>query len=312
MRTVRLLSIDVTFRRLVHDAPLKNFPPKSTLRRRPETTSSATIRPFPIGMSKAPARPQRRLPSRRVAARRWAFTSICRSAAAAAISATSASTRARTPSPIASRVTSTRCCGDRRFTARRRSWPARRPRYVYFGGGTPSFLSIAQLTQLFTGLQKHFPWNECEEIAFESEPGTLTDDKLHALHELGVTRLEHRRGEFRRRNPPQQQPGASLQGDLSGLRSLARKAGFQQINIDLIAGMLERDRGQLAGVRAQGGRHGARMRDRSIRWRFPTTRASTRRCEQKGETRRARGRLADQAGVGRLRLLANWKRPATR
>ena len=65
----------------------------------------------------------------------------------------------------------------------------RRPRYVYFGGGTPSFLSVPQLTQLFEGLQKHFSWNECDEIAFESEPGTLTDDKLHALHDLGVTRL---------------------------------------------------------------------------------------------------------------------------
>ena len=45
----------------------------------------------------------------------------------------------------------------------------RRPRYVYFGGGTPSFLSIEQLTQLFTGLQKHFPWDEIEEVAFESD-----------------------------------------------------------------------------------------------------------------------------------------------
>ena len=33
----------------------------------------------------------------------------------------------------------------------------RRPRYVYFGGGTPSFLSVEQLTQLFTGLQSTFP-----------------------------------------------------------------------------------------------------------------------------------------------------------
>ena len=113
----------------------------------------------------------------------------------------------------------------------------RRPRYVYFGGGTPSFLSIEQLTRLFTGLQKHFPWNEIEEIAFESEPGTLTDEKLHALHDLGVTRLsigvENFDDEILRSNGR-----AHLSKEVYRAYEVSRAAGFQQINVDLIAGML--------------------------------------------------------------------------
>jgi oxygen-independent coproporphyrinogen III oxidase len=113
----------------------------------------------------------------------------------------------------------------------------RRPRYVYFGGGTPSFLSIEQLTRLFTSLRQHFPWDQIEEVAFESEPGTLTDDKLHALHDLGVTRLsigvENFDDEVLRSNGR-----AHLSKEVYRACEVSRAAGFRQINIDLIAGML--------------------------------------------------------------------------
>jgi oxygen-independent coproporphyrinogen III oxidase len=113
----------------------------------------------------------------------------------------------------------------------------RKPRYVYFGGGTPSFLSVEQLTRLFTGLQEHFPWDESEEIAFESEPGTLTDEKLHALHGLGVTRLslgiENFDDEILRSNGR-----AHLSKEIYRAYEVSRAVGFKQINVDLIAGMI--------------------------------------------------------------------------
>ena len=49
----------------------------------------------------------------------------------------------------------------------------RKPQFIYFGGGTPSYLSAKQLTELTDGLKKILPWDEAEEVAFEAEPGTL-------------------------------------------------------------------------------------------------------------------------------------------
>ncbi|MCA9099450.1 MAG: coproporphyrinogen III oxidase, partial [Planctomycetaceae bacterium] len=65
----------------------------------------------------------------------------------------------------------------------------RKPQFVYFGGGTPSYLSVQQLQDLTGRMKDLFPWDETEEVAFEAEPGTLTEKKLEAIREIGVTRL---------------------------------------------------------------------------------------------------------------------------
>ncbi len=96
----------------------------------------------------------------------------------------------------------------RRARHARSSWSAgcrrsgRRPfRFVYFGGGTPSFLSVRQLSSLVDRLQANMPWDEAEEVTFECEPGTLTQPKVEAIRAIGVTRLTPRRRELRRRRP---------------------------------------------------------------------------------------------------------------
>src|SRR5262249_37305258 len=45
--------------------------------------------------------------------------------------------------------------------------------YVYFGGGTPSYLSASQLRGLMGRLKAILPWDGAEEVTFECEPGTL-------------------------------------------------------------------------------------------------------------------------------------------
>ena len=63
-------------------------------------------------------------------------------------------------------------------------------RFVYFGGGTPSFLSPKQLTKLAGRLREHITWDGAEEVTFECEPGTLSETKVKTLREeMGVTRL---------------------------------------------------------------------------------------------------------------------------
>ena len=61
-------------------------------------------------------------------------------------------------------------------------------RFVYFGGGTPSFLSSRQLTSLVDRLRENISWDQAEEVTFECEPGTLSESKVKTLR-LGVTRL---------------------------------------------------------------------------------------------------------------------------
>lgn len=110
-------------------------------------------------------------------------------------------------------------------------------RFVYFGGGTPSFLSTRQLEGLVGRLTAMTPWRSAEEITFECEPGTLTGPKLAAVRALGTTRLslgiEHFDDDVLERNGR-----AHRSAEIDRAYQLARGCGFPQINIDLIAGML--------------------------------------------------------------------------
>ena len=113
----------------------------------------------------------------------------------------------------------------------------RKPDFVYFGGGTPSYLSVRQLTFLSDGMRRLLPWDRAEEVTFECEPGTLSEPKLRFLREMGVTRLslgvEHFDDEILKLNG--RAHGAE---EIDRAYDWARSTGFPQINIDLIAGMV--------------------------------------------------------------------------
>ena len=70
-------------------------------------------------------------------------------------------------------------------------------RFVYFGGGTPSFLSSRQLERLVERLRANVSWDAAEEVTFECEPGTLSEAKVHTLREIGVNTAQLGRGAFR-------------------------------------------------------------------------------------------------------------------
>lgn len=113
----------------------------------------------------------------------------------------------------------------------------RTPTFIYFGGGTPSFLSTRQLGHVVDAMKRQLDWNHAEEIAFECEPGTITEGKLEILRKMGVTRLslgiENFNEEILRANG--RAHGAK---EIDRAYQFARSVGFPQINIDLIAGMI--------------------------------------------------------------------------
>ena len=114
----------------------------------------------------------------------------------------------------------------------------RKPGFIYFGGGTPSYLSVDQLKHLTDGMKQLLPWDAAEEVTFECEPGTLTDHKLKAIRDLGVTRLSLGVENFDD-HILEINGRAHHSKEIARAYAFAREIGFPQINIDLIAGMVE-------------------------------------------------------------------------
>jgi oxygen-independent coproporphyrinogen-3 oxidase len=120
---------------------------------------------------------------------------------------------------------------------RRRFIGGRKPKFIYFGGGTPSYISTKQLSRLVEGMRRLLPWDEAEEITFECEPGTLTEGKTQVLKDVGVTRLSLGIENF---DDGILQANGRAHGakEIDRAYEFVRRIGFPQVNIDLIAGMM--------------------------------------------------------------------------
>ena len=111
-------------------------------------------------------------------------------------------------------------------------------RFVYFGGGTPSFLSPKQLTKLADRLREHITWDGAEEVTFECEPGTLSETKVKTLRdELGVTRLSLGIENFSDKLL-EENGRAHLSKQVFNAWEWISAADFPNVNIDLISGMV--------------------------------------------------------------------------
>ena len=110
-------------------------------------------------------------------------------------------------------------------------------RFVYFGGGTPSFLSSRQLDSLVQQLRESVHWDQAEEVTFECEPGTLSAPKVQTIRDMGVTRLslgvENFSDQVLKENGR-----AHLSGEIYRCWDWIQSAGFPNVNIDLISGMV--------------------------------------------------------------------------
>jgi coproporphyrinogen III oxidase-like Fe-S oxidoreductase len=109
------------------------------------------------------------------------------------------------------------------------------PRYVYWGGGTPSILEPAQIHDLGEHLRRTFDLSQVEEYSVESSPETLSEAKIRALIDVGMTRLSigvqsFQEAELRlaARSHSAEQATAAV--------ACARDAGVGNLNLDLITG----------------------------------------------------------------------------
>ena len=109
--------------------------------------------------------------------------------------------------------------------------------FVYFGGGTPSFISNDHLESLVNRAKAALPWDAVQEVTFECEPGTLTRTKLEAIKGIGVTRLslgiENFDDDILRENGR-----AHVSKEIYRVLPWIEDLGFDQLNVDLIAGMV--------------------------------------------------------------------------
>ena len=108
---------------------------------------------------------------------------------------------------------------------------------IYIGGGTPTTLEPEQLDRLLTHLEKHFSYADLKEITVEAgRPDSITREKLEVLKAHNIGRISI--------NPQtMQQKTLDIIGrkhtveDIRRVYGIARELGFDNINMDLIAGL---------------------------------------------------------------------------
>ncbi|MCX7411417.1 MAG: coproporphyrinogen-III oxidase family protein [Planctomycetales bacterium] len=123
------------------------------------------------------------------------------------------------------------------IVSRERGVNGRELKFVYFGGGTPSYLSSKQLRFLRDELSRSVSWDHADEVTFECEPGTLSQEKVQTLKDIGVTRISLGVENFN--DAILEENGrAHLSPEIFKAYDWIQQAGFPQVNIDLIAGMV--------------------------------------------------------------------------
>lgn len=112
----------------------------------------------------------------------------------------------------------------------------RRSRTIFFGGGTPSLLTVAQITRLLNACFASFAVDKDAEITMEANPGTLDKEQLRGIRAAGINRLSMGAQSF----------DAELLQTLGRIHTpeeitqavtFARAAGFTSINIDFMFGL---------------------------------------------------------------------------
>jgi oxygen-independent coproporphyrinogen-3 oxidase len=109
---------------------------------------------------------------------------------------------------------------------------------IFFGGGTPSLLTAAQFESILKVVQDSFDLTPQAEISLEANPGTVTLDSLRDLHSLGFNRLSLGVQSI---HPQELRQLERIHDPFEVIEAVswARRAGFDNLNLDLIFGLPE-------------------------------------------------------------------------
>lgn len=109
-------------------------------------------------------------------------------------------------------------------------------RQLHWGGGTPSFLSEAQMIQLFQEIQNHFTIDFEGEVAIEVDPRRVTRSKVETLRKLGFNRISIGLQDF---DPTVQEHVNRIQpfAMVKDFNDWCRAVKFESVNFDLIYGL---------------------------------------------------------------------------
>lgn len=106
---------------------------------------------------------------------------------------------------------------------------------IYFGGGTPSLLTEAQLSELLQTVYKLWEVSDTAEVTLEANPDDLTAEKLGMLKRAGINRLSIGIQSFRQADLEFMNRAHNAE-EARKCVILAQQAGFTNITIDLIYG----------------------------------------------------------------------------
>lgn len=131
-----------------------------------------------------------------------------------------------------------RLCREIRWYGQKEEFSHRPVISVFFGGGTPSLLSEAQIFRLMAELRDNFLMLRDAEVTMEANPGTLTPGKLKQMRFCGINRLSLGLQSTVERELKALGRIHSYGAFLQSFK-WAREAGFKNINVDLMTALPE-------------------------------------------------------------------------
>ena len=109
---------------------------------------------------------------------------------------------------------------------------------IFFGGGTPSLLTPEQFESIFESIRNNFTLTRDAEITIEANPGTVSYENLLELRKSGINRISYGVQSANAEELRMLERVHSFFDVIEAVTS-ARKAGFRNLNLDLIYGLPE-------------------------------------------------------------------------